>query len=184
MKASIFFLILLLIITELCPSYAENIEDMKKIYSDESHCLVGPEIRGKYDKPVSCFCRDAIVDARYVYQNYLLTERDKNLNGVFLTLWDHAQQVCGENYDILKATETKEWQWTGPEITREYPSGKEIQKIKPDGNGFREVQYKVRLIYKDAGGGVLKADNFTAIDRFPPDSWTRPTSSKMKTIQK
>ena len=69
-----------------------NITKMEKVYLDESRCLVAPEIRGEKDNPISCFCRDAIMDARYVHQNYLV--KDRNLNGAFLTLLDHARQMC------------------------------------------------------------------------------------------
>ena len=41
--------------------------DLDKLYADESHCLVSPEIRSDKDNPISCFCRDAIADARYLY---------------------------------------------------------------------------------------------------------------------
>jgi hypothetical protein len=102
-------------------------------------------------------------------QNYLLTGKDKNLNGVYLTVVDHAQQMCGEKYDVYKATQTTEWRWDGPQITREYPTESEIHKIKPDSNGFRTVEYKVHLTYLDAEGRIIKVENFTAIDKLPPE---------------
>ena len=55
-----------------------NNDKLVMVYSDESHCLVEPEIRGESDKPNSCYCRDAIVDARYVYQNYVIMGKDRN----------------------------------------------------------------------------------------------------------
>jgi hypothetical protein len=83
---------------------------------------------------------------------------------------DHAQQICGETYDVYKATQNNKWHWDGPQVTREYPSEKELHKIQPDSNGFRTVEYKVRLTYLDAGGRVIKVDNFTALDKLPVDS--------------
>jgi hypothetical protein len=41
-------------------SSAGNKTDMDKVYSDESHCLVAPEIRGNKDNPNSCYCRDGV----------------------------------------------------------------------------------------------------------------------------
>jgi hypothetical protein len=41
--------------------------DLDKLYADESHCLVRPEIRSDKDNPISRFCRDAIADAWYLY---------------------------------------------------------------------------------------------------------------------
>jgi hypothetical protein len=109
------------------------------------------------------------MDARYVHENYVITGKDRNLKGVYLTLWDHAQQVCGQNYDFLKATQTKDWQWNGPQVTREYPPENEINKIHPDMNGFRTVPYKVHLTYVDAKGRVTKVENFTAVEKLPPN---------------
>src|SRR5579864_8850222 len=43
------------------PSYPDT------LYADESHCLASPEIRSDKDNPMSCFCRDTIADARYLY---------------------------------------------------------------------------------------------------------------------
>jgi hypothetical protein len=40
--------------------------DLDKLYADESHCLVSPEIRSDKDNSISCFCRDAIADALYL----------------------------------------------------------------------------------------------------------------------
>ena len=151
------------------PSYAEILGNMDKVYSDTSHCLVAPEIRNKNDNSISCYCRDAIMDARYVYGNYLLTGKDRNLNGAYLTLVNHAQQMCGEEYDVYKATQTKEWQWKGPQVRREYPSEREIHKIQPDSKGFRTIEYKVHLTYLDTDGRVIKLENFPAVDKLPPN---------------
>src|SRR6266536_583125 len=37
------------------------------IYREEGRCLTGPEIRDDKDSAISCYCRDAILDVRYVY---------------------------------------------------------------------------------------------------------------------
>jgi hypothetical protein len=110
----------------------EQKNEMDKIYMDESHCLVASEIRSEKDSSISCFCRDAIVDARYLYQTYLLTGKDKNLNGAYLGLVDRAERTCGEKYDIYNATQAAGWLWEGPQVKREYPPDVEILKIKPD----------------------------------------------------
>ena len=147
-----------------------NRDSMDMVYSDETRCLLAPEIRGKQDNPISCHCRDAIMEARYVYATYLYTGKDRNLNGAYLRLWDYAQQMCGEQYDVLKATQTKNWQWNGPQVTREYPPEREINQIQPDSKGFRTVRYKVRLTYRGPGGHVTKVENFTALDKLLPNT--------------
>jgi len=143
---------------------------MDKTYVDESHCLVAPEIRGEKDHPISCFCRNAIADARYVHSTYLLSGKDRNLNGTFLTLQRNAEAECNQNYDVIsQATEAKDWKWDGPEVTRTYPPDSKIEQIKPDSRGFRTVEYKVRLTFRDAQGSIAKVENFTALDRLPQD---------------
>lgn len=49
--------------------------DLNRVHSDHSHCLVtyylpdlSSEIRNEKDDPISCRCRDAMLDLRYVYQ--------------------------------------------------------------------------------------------------------------------
>lgn len=144
-----------------------NIDNMNTIYSDESHCLVAPEIQGTEDNSITCYCRDSIMDARYVYRNYVLSGKDRNLNGTYLTLEDHARQMCGEQYDVVKAIEIDGWQWDGPQVSREYPPERELAKIQPDSKGFRTVKYKTRLIYRDRGGRVVKVENRIATDKLP-----------------
>lgn len=163
------YLILFTIFAWNSPSYAEILGNMDKVYSDTSHCLVAPEIRGDKDNPISCYCRDAIMDARYIYENYLITGKDRNLNGPYLTLEIRAHQMCGEDYDVLKAIQTKGWDWNGPEVTRQYPSDREIHQIQPDSKGFRTVKYKVHLTYHDSNGHVRKVEDYTALDRLPPN---------------
>jgi hypothetical protein len=108
------------------------------------------------------------MDARYVYENYLLTGKDRNLNGTYLTLEQYAQQICGKQYDVVvKAIQTKDWQWNGPQVTREYPPERKINQIQPDSKGFQTVEYKVHLTYRDLEGIVTKVENFTALDKLP-----------------
>ena len=166
---------------------------LDKIYMDESHCLVAPEIRNDKDKPISCYCRDAIADAQYVHSTYLLSGKDRNLNGTFLALQRLAQEMCGQNPGkddiamqnqllrlmgdsslqndaIVNATESKNWKWSGPEVARSYPPDSEIKNITPDSHGFRLVKYTVRLTYLDQQGHVTKVETFTALDRLPADA--------------
>lgn len=78
-----------------------NVANMDKVFQDETHCLTSPEIRSDKDSPISCFCRDAIADARYVYTSYLTSWKDRNLNGVFLVLQPHAAETCGKDIDVI-----------------------------------------------------------------------------------
>jgi hypothetical protein len=153
--------------------------DLDKVYKDESHCLVAPEIRGEADNPLSCWCRDALVDARYVYQGYLITRKDRNLNGAYLALEGTASRMCGDNYDTIhNATHEKGWRWNGPEVVRQYRPDAEIERLTPDSHGWRTVAYKVMLIYRDPQGNVTKVENFSASERFPPDYFTHPETRK------
>ena len=137
---------------------------MDKTYMDESHCLVGPEIRSDEDNPISCYCRDAIANARYVYFTYLLPAKDRNLNGTLLELQYHAHEMCG--YGVWEAITTETWKWNGPEVARTYPPDSETAKIKPV-KGFRTVEYKVRLTYRDSQARVTKVENFAAWEMVP-----------------
>jgi hypothetical protein len=132
-----------------------RITDAQKIYADDSHCLTSPEIRGTNDNSISCFCRDAIADARYVYSTYLLSGKDNNLSGMFLRLQADVRDACGENYNLLAATENKNWKWNGPEVVRTYRSDEVIERIKPEMNNGRPVgrwvPFTVQLVYRDAG---------------------------------
>jgi hypothetical protein len=171
MRTILWFLtVFVLLVGHAFPSYAgEQRNKMDKVYLDESHCLVAPEIRGERDSSISCFCRDATMDARYLYQTYLLSGKDRNLNGAYLGLVDHAQRICGEKYDIYQATQAKWWQWEGPQVKREYPPDAEIVKIKPDSKGFRTVEYKVHLTSFDKEGHVIRVEDFVAAEKLPPN---------------
>jgi hypothetical protein len=147
MKLRILVLIAALIMSLTFTVFAYSQNSLNAIYEDESHCLVGPEIEGEKDKPISCYCRDAIVDARYVWSTYLIAGKDQNLNGSYLTLWSNVEKMCGNRRNDF---ENANWHWNGPEIRREYPTNQEVQKIQPDKNGFRIVKYKFDILYSDS----------------------------------
>ncbi len=120
--------------------------NLDEVYRDESHCLVDPEIRSAVDKPISCFCRDAIANARYVWETYLFTGKDKNLNGTALILELYADAKCGEGFNVIDAIKSK---WNGPEVTRTYPPDKTIEQLTPNEQGFRSVEYAVLLTFRN-----------------------------------
>jgi hypothetical protein len=151
----------------LLPTHAQDKAiDLDNVYRDETHCLVAPESRGVADKPISCYCRDAIAEARYVWQTYLATGKDRNLNGIYLTLELNAGQKCGEGFNVLDAIQS---QWNGPEVTRTYPPDRTIEQLKPNQDGFRDVEYAVLLTFRDSRGRVTRVVNFIARDLLPPD---------------
>ena len=170
---------------QLRPPFSE----LAKVYEDESHCLVGPEIRSESDGPISCFCRDAIVDARYVWQTYLLPPksgplrgRDENLNGAELTLQINATHMCGEHYDVHRAVVAEEWKWNGPEVSRTYPPDDVLLQIKPDSGGMIHYEYTVVLLQRDSSGRVVKTESFTAREmepvKFVEDRSKRPSPKR------
>ena len=146
--------------------------ELQKIYLDESHCLASPEIRGDKDNPISCYCRDAIADARYVYFTYLLPGKDANLHGIFLTLQHYVLDECsrdtaerGDSDFIQKtydAITSKDWKWSGPEVVRTSPPDEVVKRIKPSGEhgAGRWVPYTVQLVYRDAQGRVMRTEEF------------------------
>ncbi len=157
------------------PANATNVMD--DIYRGESHCLTSPEIRGDKDAPISCYCRDAIAEARYVYFTYLLSWKDRNLNGIFLALQQRAIETCGNpnfgdpNYNVIHgATETKDWKWNGPEVVRTYPPEDVIERINPERMDERKdlkptgrwVPFTVQLVYRDAQGRVTRTENYSS----------------------
>ncbi len=75
--------------------------------------------------------------------------------------------MCGKSYHVHEATMKENWKWNGPEVVRDYPPDSEIEHISPDSNGFRLVKYKVRLVYRDSQGRVMKVENFTAAEKLP-----------------
>ena len=56
-------------------------------------------------------------------------------------------------------------------MIRKYPPDSEIDQLKPDSDGWRTVQYKVELVYRDTKGGVAKTERLTAFERLPPKGW-------------
>ena len=159
------------------PGQANATNVMDDIYRDESHCLTTPEIRSDKDAPISCYCRDAIAEARYVYFTYLLSWRDRNLNGIFLALQERAIETCGNptfgdpNYDVIHdATEAKDWKWNGPEVVRTYPPQDVIERISPERKDGKKdgkptgrwVPFTVQLVYRDAQGRVTKTENYSS----------------------
>jgi len=154
----------------------DQTNSLNDVYRDESHCLIGPEIRNEKDNPISCYCRDAIVDARYVWQTYLLPPtsgplrgRDENLYGVELRLQVDAKQMCGEQYDVYKAVRTEDWKWNGPEVVRTYPPDDVLLKIKPDSHWMIHDEYTVVTLQRDSSGRVVKTESFTAQEMEPLD---------------
>ncbi len=156
--------------------------EMDKLYRDESHCLTAPEVRGDKDLPISCFCRDAIADARYVYFTYLLSGKDPNLSGVYFTLVGKIGETCGRGYDALSAEEDKDWKWNGPEVVRTYPPDDAIERITPEVRGGRAVgrwvPLTVQLVYRDAQGRVSRTENYSSREFIPVFGPTKPPPRK------
>jgi len=159
---------------------AQNHTDLNKIYVDESHCLTGPEIRDNRDNPISCCCRDALVDARYVRNTYgysmeTMDFKDRNLIGTMLTLERNANEMCKDKENVLEAStdwvykviEAENWKWNGPEVTRKYPSDAEIERIKPNAHNIRTVPFTVTVTYRDKNGRVVKTESYGAHDLVP-----------------
>jgi hypothetical protein len=137
-------------------SYAQDPTiDLNKVYADDTHCLVALEIRNDNDKPISCYCRDALADVWYMYRAYL--GKDENLYGPIFALETFAHELCGEHYKGSEA-DKRNWKWNGPEVTRVYPPDEIAEHIAPDDKGWRTVQYQVILTYRDQKGHVTKTE--------------------------
>jgi hypothetical protein len=158
------------------PSATTHRTSLDDTYSDQSHCLALPEIRSHKDDSISCYCRDAIVEARYVYFTYLLSAKDRNLNGPFLSLQQRVGEICGEDSNTAyAATEGRDWSWNGPEVVRTYPPEDAIDRISPemkDGKttDLRWVPYTVQLVFRDADGHVRKTENYSTRELDPVSS--------------
>jgi hypothetical protein len=141
-------------------------EKLIAVYGDESHCLTSPDIRGDSDNRISCFCRDAIVDARYVYFKYLLSGKDDNLNGPYIRLIGAISNTCGKGIDSFDVAQRKDWKWDGPEVVRSYPPDGVINRIRPEEKSGkpvgRWVPFTVQLVYRDAQGRVTKTENYSS----------------------
>jgi hypothetical protein len=163
-----------LIATFFCavPEFA-SAQGLMKVYQDESHCLTEPDMRGDKDAPISCYCRDAIVDARYVHLTYLATLKDSNLNGAFLHLVDYVRETCGEGEEWLDICMQKSWTWNGPEVVRTYPPDDVIKRIKvePMRKGAktvgRWVPYSIQLVYRNKDGKVTQTETYSSREFFP-----------------
>ena len=168
--------------------------DLDKVYADESHCLVSPEIRSEKDNPISCFCRDAIAEARYLYFAYVSVDSphyDRNVAGPFLALQKYAGEMCSRDTverlsldfigKIQDASTLKDWKWNGPEVVRTSPPDDVLRQIKPDSRGMIQYEYTVVILQRDSGGRVVKTESFTARDRVPADllkDRSKPSSRK------
>jgi hypothetical protein len=150
---------------------AQGKPDLDKIYQDQSHCLTAPDMRGDKDRPISCFCRDAIVMARYVHTEYLLSMKDRNLSGIFLTLVQGIPDQCGAQYETaLEMAESEKWVWDGPEVVRVYPPDEVIKRIPPVPNSktvMRWVPYTVQLLFRDVSGRVSHTENYSSRELVP-----------------
>lgn len=146
---------------------------LSNIYRDESHCLTIADIRGDQDKNISCFCRDAIVDARYMYFSYIYGgQKDQNLNGSFLALVDRIQQQCGNLSDTaLNVAMRDNWKWNGPEVVRTYPSDSVVSRIEPKSLGgkvqARSVPFTIQLIFRDDKGHITRTENYSSREDVP-----------------
>jgi len=147
----------------------EGSPTLDKIYRDESHCLTIADMRGDQDKHTSCFCRDAIIEARYVHFTY--ASKDPNLDGVFLALVDRIQQQCGQAYAALDVAMRENWRWNGPEVVRTYPSDDIISRIGATPLGgkavARSVPFTIQLIYRDDKGHVTRTENYSSAEMIP-----------------
>lgn len=111
-----------------------------------------------------------------MYETYLLPGKDNNLAFAQLTLEQDVRKMCGENgedYNQIKPVEDEDWEGDGPEVIRIYPSDEDAMRLKPDKNGFRKVEYVVRLTFRDARERVTKVERFSAIELYKPKV-TRP----------
>jgi hypothetical protein len=100
-----------------------------------------------------------------VYFTYFLG-KDLNLSGVVLALEVYAGQMCGQEYDVRKATESRDWKWDGPEVVRTHPAQDVIERIIPekkDGTPTgRWIPYTVQLVYRDVQGHVTRTENYSS----------------------
>jgi hypothetical protein len=98
-----------------------NPTKLMEVYSDNSHCLSPQDSEGGLD--VSCMCRDAIADARYVYFGPF--QHDQNLVRIYQALEDRIRQpsICGTDLysNVAKGVAFTQavvmdptWKWSGP----------------------------------------------------------------------
>jgi hypothetical protein len=167
-------LVMLLIsvaVTQTVTAQTAN-DSLNKVYQDETHCLTAADMRGDQDKSISCYCRDAIIDWRYVYFTYVLSGKDSNLNGALLTLEQHVREQCGEKCQaLLQAAEHESWSWDGPEVVRTYPPDDLMSRITPETRNGKPyggwVPFTVQLIYRDSRGNITKTEDYSSREFFP-----------------
>ena len=152
-------------------AHSQDKIQLDNVYDDQTHCLTAPDMRGDRDRPISCFCRDAIVEARYVYSEYLLSGKDRNLSGPYLTLVQAISDQCGiEGNAAIQKAQSKNWIWDGPEVVRVFPPAEVIKRIPPE-PGYRMVErwvpYTVQLVYRDASGRVTRTENYSSRELEP-----------------
>lgn len=152
-------------------AHSQDKINLDNVYYDQTHCLTAPDMRGDNDRPISCFCRDAIIDARYVYSEYLLSGKDGNLRGPYLTLLRGISDQCGiEGETAIQKAQSKNWNWDGPEVVRGFPPNDVIKRIPPEPGQkavMRWVPYTVQLNYRDASGRVIQTENYSSRELEP-----------------
>jgi hypothetical protein len=157
------------------PKKAGPALSLDKVYADQSHCLTDPDMRGDQDMRFSCYCRDALVDLRYVYATYLGNtlnpKYDGNMNGPFIQLELRVNAVCGEGaYKALDIAMDKTWQWPGPEAVRTYPPDEVVARIKPEvrnGQKWRGTPYTIQLVFRDPQGRVSRSETYSRVEWEP-----------------
>jgi hypothetical protein len=151
-------------------SYQAPTPSLDKVYADESHCLTDSDMRGDQDLPLSCWCRDALVDLRYVYATYVdvsSPKHDANMDGPLLQLYHQVYQSCGHDaYNPVTVRKDSKWQWPGPEVVRTYPPDEVIARIQPeqrkDGK-WRGRPFTVQLVFRDGQGHVTRTENYSRV---------------------
>lgn len=88
--------------------------DLLAIYQSEEACSKPADApTDDHTGMASCYCRDDIADARYVYFKYVDGSRDRNLSGVFLGLQRRIREDCGPAANGFRLARDKDWRWTG-----------------------------------------------------------------------
>jgi len=97
------------------PAFSQSKPDLDKVIRDESHCLPPSTCAETKTGPISCFCRDSIVEARYDYFEYLNPLKDLNLGFIFWKLLEELDKECGigigTSDEAYKKTIDKNWTW-------------------------------------------------------------------------
>jgi len=138
---------------------------------DVRHCLRVAETRDENDKPITCECRDAIVDARYMY--FVAVPKEGNLRGVFADLQAWVKEACGRGFADYEVVPWEKWKWEGPEVVRKYPRGG--GNIRRPGHHEEAFEYTLQLVWN---GGAKKSETWTRVAIFecaevcarPPDA--------------